>query len=74
MTYTFSTEWFAQCLRKWIDNRPLRHVAEDTGVSYPSLSRYCNGGTPNVQHFLALCVHMNADPLDFCFNEDKEWD
>lgn len=74
MTYTFSAEWFALQLRKWIADRPLRSVAEDVGVSFSTLSRVSHGHEPSLDTFLTLCIHMKADPLDFCFNEDQEWE
>lgn len=74
MKYTFCAEWFALQLRKWIDKRPLRSVAEDTGVSFSTLLRVSHGHEPSLDTFLTLCIAMKADPLDFCFNENLEWE
>lgn len=46
------------------DKRPLREIAEETGVSPSTLSRVENFHTPDMISFLALCNWLQVHPGD----------
>jgi len=64
--YTFNREHFALCVSDWIGDRKTCEVAAEVGIHHATLYRYLGAQfMPNAQHFMTLCIAMNADPFEF---------
>lgn len=72
--YNLNLFLFSKHVDCWIDGLPLRTIAEDTGTSAATLSRIIRGEKPNVDTFVNLCKHMQADRKIYFISEETEYD
>lgn len=61
----FDAALFSDMLQSRGAGYTLREIAEQTGVSAPTLSRLERGTTPDLETFFALCMWLDVSPAFF---------
>jgi transcriptional regulator with XRE-family HTH domain len=61
----FNLALFTERFRAAAYGSTFREIADETGVSAPTLSRLDSGSVPSVETLYALCVWMNVSPGAF---------